>query len=542
MVQYNRFLTTLLGRQKILFGIIMFAFIACNNDEEEVTAPLAITRISPESAAFGEIVSVYGKGFSSKPSNNLVFFDGIKASVKEVIDDSVIQVVVPSKVTSGAIEIRVGTQRAFSNLFLVAPNSIAPVLNNLSAASLEVGRALTIVGSHFSSEPNKNVVRVGGVRAPVISATESSITVAIPGLPNGENKQVTVTVSGNISNSLSLHVTGYPGKLFYGPVYKYTSSFDATASIISVNADGSSRAVERNIRQLPSDFWIKDNGIFSLSFAMNKQSDDLLYSTFKYDKSGSFKTYNFGSVDTERWNNFTTLYSYTENEPDQFLSHYTPVFLIDHSYSNRFFVVANNNQGTGTGVLLSGSPLGEGTLTLLDNMRDLSQSNLFAASEINFYSNNYLNFKNILYRTSLVDGSTESIVLPATKQVIAFSFNDTDQSLYLLTLEEAIRQDLSRKVGVYKVQDNALEVEKITEFEFHSDIRNLALLNAHSGVKLLWRSNLSVDNITASIWMLNLVEQESYYPVLLYQNPLFISGGLPSSSGLGFDFLIVDEN
>jgi hypothetical protein len=516
----NMIYSTYTKRNYSLAKIIGFLFLLVVNaceETEDVNTLLTVVRIIPAAALPGETISIYGKGFSSTPSDNLVFFDGVKATVQQV-KDTVLEVQVPERVTSGAIEVRVGDQRAFSPLFQLATTVKIPELKELSVSSIEVGQTLLIKGSNFSTKPEENIVRIGGVRATMISGTESQLTVAVPGLPTGEDKQVTVAVSGNISNPMNLTITGFPGKLLWGPVYKYSTDFDATSFIISANADGSSNALQRKAIPLSADLALKDNIPYAIDFTINAQTRQMIYTNFKYDKFGN-ALYDVGKVSSMLWNDFRSLHS--SDAPNKTGFSY-PIALISSKTDNRFFMVGGNQSGDKIQVF-AGSSGNEEPLSVLGNTPDISVSTLFESTADFIYANSYQ--QPVLYRFSTFgEGHAETFATPANEIVVGMAYSTSDNSLYTFINETGISADLHRKIGVYKFVENTAVHQKVAEFDAYSDIANITVLTADSGLKIFWRAAFSRDNQVATLWMLNISGATPHLPVVLYQNPLFMSG------------------
>ncbi|MCU0394423.1 MAG: FG-GAP-like repeat-containing protein, partial [Chitinophagaceae bacterium] len=83
-----------------------------------------------------------------------------------------------------------------------------PIITSFTPQSGPVGTAITIQGSGFSTVPSQNKVLVGGIAAPVLAATTSSLTVQAPA--GTEWRQITVSVNGLTGYSRQPFVVTYP--------------------------------------------------------------------------------------------------------------------------------------------------------------------------------------------------------------------------------------------------------------------------------------------------------------------------------------------
>lgn len=81
-----------------------------------------------------------------------------------------------------------------SEFWRVQPAAGPPVVSALSAANGFVGSMVTIAGVNFSSIPSDNVVRFGGVRAQVASASATQLVVTVP--PGAGYAPISVTAGG----------------------------------------------------------------------------------------------------------------------------------------------------------------------------------------------------------------------------------------------------------------------------------------------------------------------------------------------------------
>lgn len=87
-----------------------------------VTGTIAITDFDPHEGAAGTVVTIYGKGFSTTPSNNTVKFNGLQTNVSSSTATNMI-VTAPSGVTTGKITVTNsnGTATSIDNFIVAVP-------------------------------------------------------------------------------------------------------------------------------------------------------------------------------------------------------------------------------------------------------------------------------------------------------------------------------------------------------------------------------------------------------------------------------------
>ena len=90
------------------------------------------------------------------------------------------------------------------------PGSTKPAITSLSAVSGQVGSLLTIKGKNFDKSAAGDAVKFGDIAAIVTSATETTISTAVPANAKVGKTTVTVTTSTGTSNAASFSVTTEP--------------------------------------------------------------------------------------------------------------------------------------------------------------------------------------------------------------------------------------------------------------------------------------------------------------------------------------------
>lgn len=137
----------------------------------------AVAAIKPLTGGKGTRVRISGSGFEAVVTGNYVDFNGKAALVEEAAEDHLI-VVAPDGVATGPVSVTVLNQKIVGPVFTVVA---APVISNVTPLSGPAGTAMTISGRTFSTILDENKVSINGVNVPIISATDTEITLNIPG-------------------------------------------------------------------------------------------------------------------------------------------------------------------------------------------------------------------------------------------------------------------------------------------------------------------------------------------------------------------------
>jgi tripartite motif-containing protein 71 len=162
---------------------------------EDFGGEFSVSSFSPASALPNSDLTVFGTGFSTITTNQVVKFQSESGTVDAVVKSASLTslvVSVPPNSVTGKISVIRGTSTVVSsNEFLKLPFSIT----SFSPASGAVGTAVTISGSGFSSVNGNNVVKFGDLEAFTISNTPTSITLLVPVAPSMPVK-VSITTEG----------------------------------------------------------------------------------------------------------------------------------------------------------------------------------------------------------------------------------------------------------------------------------------------------------------------------------------------------------
>ncbi|HTE28712.1 IPT/TIG domain-containing protein [Flavitalea sp.] len=153
-----------------------------------LTAPTPfIKAVTPSLAATGSVIRIAGNKFSGTTA---VKFGNASASSFIVQSDSLITAVVGSG-QSGDVVVTAPTGTANFAGFLY---SNGPVITSVNPMSAPVGATVTIVGHNFNPQVSGNTVHFGSLKATVLSATATSVTVSVP--MGAAYEPISVTVNG----------------------------------------------------------------------------------------------------------------------------------------------------------------------------------------------------------------------------------------------------------------------------------------------------------------------------------------------------------
>lgn len=169
-----------------VYILISLVFVYCGKDDpQKPDAPEAnpptILSFNPTQGNVGISVIIKGTNFSATPSENIVKFNGTKATV---IDASTTELTatVPSGATDGTISVEVGGEKVTSTATF-AVTTTPPVELSVTGFNPQQGVLGTIVaieGTGFSSTEADNIVEFNGVAATVNSATSDQLQVTVP--------------------------------------------------------------------------------------------------------------------------------------------------------------------------------------------------------------------------------------------------------------------------------------------------------------------------------------------------------------------------
>lgn len=183
--------------------IVTVAGYASNAEAFTVVPPPAITGLSSNPVAAGQMIIVTGTNFGAKPGS-LQFYpaDPIPTSWTP----TAISATVPAGTTSGSLY--VGEQGGvFSKPFAYSVYT-TPSITSLSVASGAVGTPVTITGTNFGSTQGTSAVLFDGTVAAPTSWSATTIAVTVPA--NAGTGPVVVVVDGLPSNGITFTDTSAP--------------------------------------------------------------------------------------------------------------------------------------------------------------------------------------------------------------------------------------------------------------------------------------------------------------------------------------------
>jgi hypothetical protein len=186
-----------------------------------------VTGIAPVKGFAGDVVTISGENFSANPSDNLVTFGDVPATV-ESATSTTLKVIAPEH-AKGAVNVQVVT----GGKTLTAPSQFTYMVFSLTSVAPTMGASgdeVTLTGEGFIPVPEENIVLVNGQPAVVKSATETQLVVVMPDNPEGKY-DFTLTVAGK-------SITG--GQFTYGGSWRVqtlVTGFSKVQDIVSA-ADG----------------------------------------------------------------------------------------------------------------------------------------------------------------------------------------------------------------------------------------------------------------------------------------------------------------
>jgi RHS repeat-associated protein len=197
---------------------------------------LSIIQLEPAKGAVGEMVDIWGTGFSSTPSNDTVKFHGTAATVTSATANA-LAVKVPSGATTGTVTVQTTTEGPVtsSQSFTVSSSAVAsPTITSLSTSLTTAGTVVTVTGTGFETNTEYDYVSINRTTAEVTSATSTSLKFVVP----------EETASGKVSISTPYGLA--VGPYLYIPPPGYTTAQIGTtlnltsgkSSIASINTAG----------------------------------------------------------------------------------------------------------------------------------------------------------------------------------------------------------------------------------------------------------------------------------------------------------------
>lgn len=140
-----------------------------------------IAEVSPLSGPSGLVMTIKGTNFSSVPDENKVLINGVEVPLTAVSNEE-LKLTLPGGTGSGKVVVVVNDQKTEGPQFKDQQLGIL----DMSPDNGLTGTTVTITGSGFDTDVNKNSVTFNGVVAQITAATANKLTVRTPnGLSSG---------------------------------------------------------------------------------------------------------------------------------------------------------------------------------------------------------------------------------------------------------------------------------------------------------------------------------------------------------------------
>lgn len=138
----------------------------------------SIVDFFPKNASLFDTITIVGKNFSGKLSDNVVTVGGVEASIAKASSDT-LAFVIPDRLTAknGAITVTIQGQKAESGKQLCI---ISPAISSISPKVGTYLSTLTINGENFKQNPSSLKAYVDLYEAKILEVTDKSLKVEIP--------------------------------------------------------------------------------------------------------------------------------------------------------------------------------------------------------------------------------------------------------------------------------------------------------------------------------------------------------------------------
>jgi YD repeat-containing protein len=178
------------------------------------SSPTGISGFTPFQGPIGASILISGAGFSPSPSDNIVTFNGVAASVSGGSATELVAIVPPGA-TTGPIGVLTPTGSATSaSDFKVLSSGVgAPTIASFTPSIGVAGTAFTITGTNFETTSANNRVALNIRPADVTGATATTLTTSVP-LASMGGRITLATPSGTVVSDGDFVVVPSP----YAPV------------------------------------------------------------------------------------------------------------------------------------------------------------------------------------------------------------------------------------------------------------------------------------------------------------------------------------
>ncbi len=160
-----------------------------------VLEAVRVEGFAPPSGGVGGLVTIRGRGFALRSSDNAVTLSGRRAEVVRATATA-LEVRVPADAPSGPWVVAVtnaGEDRSAQPFLVTRP----PAIESFAPASGAAGSTVTLRGANFGTRPGLVDVRLGEARAQVTRVTDTELDVVIPQGARTGRFRVTVRLQGS---------------------------------------------------------------------------------------------------------------------------------------------------------------------------------------------------------------------------------------------------------------------------------------------------------------------------------------------------------
>ena len=200
---------------------------------------------TPKQGTVGTVVTILGAGFSTTPSLNTVRFNGTQATITDATTTQ-LTVTVPAGATTGTISVTApGGSANSATPFTVTGTSGAPTITGFTPTIGTPGTAVTVNGTNFEPHPTDNRLLFNLMRAPIATATPTTLSPTVPG--GGTSGRLSVSTpngQAQSTNDFFIPPPGYttPQVVFTGRLVvggaTLTPTFATSPTIALVVFDG----------------------------------------------------------------------------------------------------------------------------------------------------------------------------------------------------------------------------------------------------------------------------------------------------------------
>lgn len=322
-----------------------------------------LVSFSPLSACADSAVTIKGTNFTGASS---VSFGGLQAASFTVLSDTVIKAV-PGAGVTGSIAIvnayGTGSIDGFTNTGTCA---LPPVISSFSPASGPAGTVVTIKGQHFSNITSNNIVYVGAVKASVLTATDTLLTIKIPKGASGNSITVTAnSLTGYAQGSFNITFNGgntcdaMTDKSFAGKIDFATGGSPYATSILSMDVDSKADIAVADFSSNTISLFANNSQGSSVDFtsaagkSTGLQPADIVYGDFDGDGKLDMATANYNSSTVSVFKNLATTNSVSYAVAETFPSGSNPrsIVISDVDLDGRPDIILSNLNSSSISVL-----------------------------------------------------------------------------------------------------------------------------------------------------------------------------------------------